>query len=139
MHATRPKLLVMGPIYNLAAEDVSSHSVVGKLKQVINKARALYGTAVVMEHHAPHKGPMDTVRSVRPYGSSTFLKWPDYGYGFRPMEGEREDYDELFQFEKIRHNRVRGRVFPEFMRNGKPLTDEFPWMSCNLDNEGNIY
>lgn len=133
MHAEQPELLVLGPIYNLSAEDVSSHAVVGRLKQVINKARALYGTAVVMEHHAPHKGPMDTVRSVRPYGSSTFLKWPDYGYGFRPIEGEW--LEEVFEFEKLRHPRVRGRDFPTHMRNGKPNTEEFPWMSCIVDGE----
>lgn len=136
MHAERPELLVMGPIYNLSAEDVSSHAVVGRIKQVINKARALYGTAVIMEHHAPHKGPMDTVRSVRPYGSSTFLKWPDYGYGFRPMEGE--DMEEVFEFEKLRHPRVRGRKFPTHMRNGKQNTDEFPWMSCFIEDDGTV-
>ena len=134
MHASQPELLVMGPIYNLAAEDVSSHSVVGRLKSTINKARALYSTAVVMEHHAPHKGPNDTARAVRPYGSSTFLKWPDYGYGFKPMEGQ----DEVYEFEKQRYDRVRGRAYPSHMRNGTPNTDEFPWVPCMVTDEGEV-
>jgi hypothetical protein len=77
---------------------------------------------------------MDSVRSVRPYGSSTFLKWPDYGYGFRPLEGE----DEVYEFEKLRYNRVRSRYFPSHMRNGKANTDEFPWMPCMVDDEGKV-
>lgn len=136
MHATQPQLLVMGPIYNLASDDVSSHAVVGKLKSTINKARALYSTAVVMEHHAPHKAANDATRSVRPYGSSTFLKWPDYGYGFKPMEGE--GYEEVYEFEKIRYDRVRGRDYPTHMRNGKPNTDEFPWVPCIIEDDGRV-
>jgi len=135
MHATQPELLVMGPIYNLAAEDVSSHAVVGRLKSTINKARALYSTAVVMEHHAPHKGPNDSARAVRPYGSSTFLKWPDYGYGFKPME---ELEGEVYEFEKQRYDRVRGRAYPSHMRNGTPNTDEFPWVPCLVTDEGEV-
>ena len=135
MHAYKPKLLVMGPIYNLTAEDVTTHAVVGRLKQVVNKARALYGTAVVMEHHAPLKGPNDLDRSVRPYGSSTFLKWPDYGYGFKPVK----DKEGLYEFQKLRGNRVRERYFPAHMRNGKPNTMEFPWVECMVDDEGNVY
>jgi len=132
VHAYRPDLMVIGPLYNLSSRDLSEHATVGKIKQVINDARSLYGTAFVMEHHAPHRNPGDTKRSVRPYGSSTFLKWPDFGYGIAPMEVEG-----LYEWAKTRFPRVRNRHFPSYLRWGKENTDEWMWMPCEYDPDTN--
>jgi 5S rRNA maturation endonuclease (ribonuclease M5) len=130
IHAYKPQLMVIGPLYNLSSRDLSEHATVGKMKQVINDARSHYGTAFVMEHHAPHRNPGDTKRSVRPYGSSTFLKWPDFGYGIAPMEQEG-----VYEWAKTRFPRVRNRQFPTHLRWGKPNTDEWMWMPCLVDED----
>jgi 5S rRNA maturation endonuclease (ribonuclease M5) len=130
VHAYKPDLMVIGPLYNLSSRDLSEHATVGKIKQVINEARSLYGTAFVMEHHAPHRNPGDTKRSVRPYGSSTFLKWPDFGYGIAPMEQEG-----IYEWAKTRFPRVRNRQFPSHLRWGVPNSDEWYWMSCIVDED----
>lgn len=131
MHGYQPDLCVIGPLYNLSSRDLSEHSVVGRMKQTINNARSVCGTAFMMEHHAPHRGPGETKRSVRPYGSSTFLKWPDFGYGLLPTETEG-----LYEFQKTRFPRVRTRYIPPYLRWGKENTDEWMWMPTDVDDNG---
>lgn len=123
VRAHMPDLVVMGPLTNMAGRDLKDDEVVRKIKKAVNAARSINGTVFVMEHHAPHKGPGDKERAVRPYGSSMFLKWPDFGYGFRPT-----GHNTWYEFQKTRFPRVRSRKFPEYMRNGTPNSDEWPWM-----------
>lgn len=130
IHAYKPDMVVMGPLYNMSNRDLKDDETVRKIKKVVNEARGICGTAFVMEHHAPHKGQNDTTRSVRPYGSSTFLKWPDFGYGLKPEEKEG-----VYEWQKTRFPRVRTRDFPTHLRWGKPNTSEWPWMpSAELEN-----
>jgi replicative DNA helicase len=134
IHAYQPDIVCMGPLYNLSSKDLSEHAVVGRLKQVVNEARSICGSAFIMEHHAPHRGPGDKERSVRPYGSSTFLKWPDFGFGLRPTETEG-----VYEWQKTRFPRVRSRHFPSHMRWGKPESLEFPWMPAIVAEDGTVY
>lgn len=126
IQAHKPALVVIGPLYNLANKDLSEHTVVNEMKSAINEARGICGTAFIMEHHAPHRGNGDKDRSVRPYGSSTFLKWPDFGYGLKPEEDEG-----YYELQKTRFPRVRSRHFPGWMRWGKENTLEWPWESVS--------
>jgi 5S rRNA maturation endonuclease (ribonuclease M5) len=120
--AHKPALICIGPLYNLSSKDLSEHATVNEMKAAINEARGIAGSAVIMEHHAPHRGNGDKDRSVRPYGSSTFLKWPDFGYGLKP-----EEIEGYYELQKTRFPRVRSRFFPGWMRWGKPNTLEWPW------------
>ena len=118
----RPQLVLMGPVQNLVGRDVKDDEVVRKLKRTVNGARAICGSAFVIEHHAPHRAPGDKERQMRPYGSSLFMKWPDYGYGLKTTEDEGV-YD-LYPFRKPR---VRSRAWPGRVRWGREGTLEFPW------------
>ena len=118
----RPHLCLMGPVQTLVGRDVKDDEVVRKFKHAINTARSICGTAFGIEHHAPHRAPGDKERQMRPYGSSLFMKWPDFGYGLKPTE--EEDVYDLYPF---RRPRVRSRAWPERLRWGKPNTLEFPW------------
>ena len=122
-NAHQPKLICIGPLYNLSSRDLAETPTVHEVKTAINEARSVCGSAVIMEHHAPHRGNGDKDRSVRPYGSSTFLKWPDFGYGLKP-----EDMEGYYELQKTRFPRVRKRYFPGWMRWGKEGTLEWPWM-----------
>nr|DAN96755.1 MAG TPA: replisome organizer [Caudoviricetes sp.] len=42
-----------------------------------------------LEHHSPHAAPGMTQRSVRPIGSSLWLRWPEFGMGIRPRPDTR--------------------------------------------------
>jgi hypothetical protein len=63
---------------------------------------------------------------MRPYGSSLFLKWPDYGYGLDP-----QDEEGVYLWKRFRMPRVRSRAWPAALRWGKPGPGgDFPWMEC---------
>jgi 5S rRNA maturation endonuclease (ribonuclease M5) len=133
VRAYKPQLMVIGPLYNLSSKDLKDDETARKIKKTVNDARGICGTAFIMEHHAPHRAPGDTKRSVRPYGSSTFLKWPDFGYGLAPMETEG-----VYEWMKTRFPRVRTRNFPTHLRWGKPESLEMPWMPAEVDGNGQV-
>lgn len=127
VYAFQPDILLIGPLTNVVARDLKDDEPVRRLKAAINSARTISDCAIVMEHHAPHRNPSDKKRSVRPYGSSMFLKWPDYGYGMAPT-----DEKGVYEWQRTRWPRVRTRAWPEALRWGKPGTIEFPWVECEL-------
>lgn len=127
--AYQPALVVMGPLTNLASRDLRDDEPARKIRNAVNKARSICNSAWIMEHHAPHKSGMDKDRPVRPYGSSLFLKWPDYGYGLKPTEDPRR-----FEWIKNRGPRVRSRQWPEMLREGEPNSLEWPWMEAEPDS-----
>jgi hypothetical protein len=132
VHAYKPDLVVMGPLTNLASRDLRDDEPVRRMRNAVNQARMVCNTAFLMEHHAPHKGPMDKERQVRPYGSSLFLKWPDYGYGMKPT-----GTDGVFEWFKNRGPRVRSRRWPSWLREGRSGSMEWPWMQCMYDEKTN--
>lgn len=132
--AYKPDLIVLGPIQNVTSRDVKDDEVVRKLKRTIDEAREISASAVFMEHHSPHKAPGDKRRSVRPYGSSLFLKWPDYGFGMNPTE-----MDGVFDWEKTRKPRERSRIWPEQIREGRPNTAEWFWVEAEPTDGGSVH
>jgi len=42
---------------------------------------------LVMETHAPHGGNFG--RDLRPFGSSVWLRWPEFGIGLRKEDDDR--------------------------------------------------
>lgn len=77
-----PDVLIIGPLYKLHADDPNDEQPARRVASVLDMARELYDTAVVLEAHAPHAG--QSSRPLRPYGSSLWLRWPEFGYGIRP-------------------------------------------------------
>jgi hypothetical protein len=130
VHAYRPDLVVMGPLTNLADRDLRDDEPVRRIRNAVDAARTICNSAFIMEHHAPLKDGMSKERPLRPYGSSLFLKWPDYGYGIKPTSDEK-----VFEWFKNRGPRVRSREWPLALREGRPNTLEFPWMSSLLPED----
>jgi hypothetical protein len=129
--AYQPQVVLMGPVQNLVGRDTKDDEVVRKFKHAVNSARGICGSAFVIEHHAPHRAPGDKERQMRPYGSSLFMKWPDYGYGLKPTEEE-----DVYDLHPFRKPRIRSRAWPERVRWGTPNTLEFPWVSVEADLTG---
>lgn len=134
VHAYQPDLMCIGPLYNLTAGDLKDPGPATLMKKAVNDARGICGTAFIMEHHAPHRSATDAKRSVRPYGHTVLLRWPDFGYGLNPTDTEG-----LYEWQKTRMPRVRSRYFPEHVRWGKANTKEFPWEIAHEDADGNFY
>lgn len=132
IHAYQPDLVVMGPLTNMVGRDLKDDEPVRKLKSCVNSARAICGSAFIMEHHAPHKAGNDKNRSIRPYGSSMFLRWPDFGFGMKPMEDEAAG---TYKWDKFRWPRVRTRAWPEALRWGDKERGELPWVETMLTHD----
>lgn len=120
----KPDVLIIGPVYRLHAGNPNDEELARKVSVVIDEARATTGCAVLMEAHAPHHNGFGQHRNLRPLGSSLWMRWPEFGFGLRPVEDERSA-------EQDRARRVipwRGmrdeRAWPRFIRQGT----KWPWV-----------
>lgn len=84
----KPEVLVIGPVYRLHAGDPSSEELARKVSVVVDEARATANCAVLMEAHSPHGGNIGP-RSLRPLGSSLWMRWPEFGFGLRPVQDDK--------------------------------------------------
>ncbi|MFL4904870.1 DnaB-like helicase N-terminal domain-containing protein [Streptomyces sp. MMS24-I2-30] len=123
----KPDVLIVGPVYRLHAGDPNSEELARKVSVVIDEARATAGCAVLMEAHSPHQNGFATHRPLRPLGSSLWLRWPEFGFGLRPVEDEKS----ASNAEGCRGRRVipwRGqrdeRDWPQFVKSG----EKWPWV-----------
>jgi hypothetical protein len=130
VEAAKPDVLIVGPVYRLHAGDPNSEELARKVSVVIDEARSTTGCAVLMEAHSPHSNGFVAHRPLRPLGSSLWMRWPEFGFGLRPVEDEKS----ASNADGCRGRRVipwRGmrdeRDFPKFLRQG----DQWPWQTYN--------
>ena len=90
--AHRPDVLVIGPLYQLHTDNPNSEETARKIAGAINLARTEVGCAVIIENHAGHGNNTTGQRPIRPVGSSLWLRWPEFGYGLRPVQ-EQSDWE----------------------------------------------
>lgn len=93
--ANQTELLVIGPLYRMhagvsAKGDIGGEDAARKVTQALDEIRHRAGVALLMETHAPHGDGV--MRDLRPFGSSVWLRWPEFGVGIR-LDPEREDPD----------------------------------------------
>jgi hypothetical protein len=95
---TRPDLLIAGPLYKLAAGDPTEEEPAKIVAGWLDKIRATYGCAVLLEAHSPHATGRGR-RPERPYGASLWLRWPEFGLhlstdgDLRHWRGPRDERD----------------------------------------------
>ena len=78
-----PEVLVIGPLYKLHRTNINDESAARELTAVLDEIRVRHQCALVMEHHPGHGKEDSGKTSLRPRGSSLFLGWPEFGFGFR--------------------------------------------------------
>lgn len=83
-----PDVLVVGPLYQLHLENPNNEETARKVAAALNVARTQIGCAVIIETHSGH-GETGKARPIRPVGSSLWLRWPEFGYGLRPVEEQQ--------------------------------------------------
>lgn len=121
-----PEVLIIGPVYRLHAGNPNDEELARKVSVVIDEARATANCAVLMEAHSPHGGNIGP-RSLRPLGSSLWMRWPEFGFGLRPVEDDKS----AANVDGARGRRVipwRGmrdeRAWPQFVKQG----EDWPWI-----------
>ena len=80
----RPKLVAFGPVYKSYTRTgrESDEQVAAEVQAILDDLRTRYSFALILEHHAP--GASGGVRDLRPFGSSLWLRWPEYGIKLTP-------------------------------------------------------
>ncbi|MEU5933235.1 AAA family ATPase [Micromonospora sp. NPDC047187] len=87
---TSPDLLIIGPLYKLASDDLKEDRVSKPISTLIDELRAEFGFAVIIEAHSPHAA-QGLTRPIRPYGASLWLRWPEFGLHLA-KDGEIKHY-----------------------------------------------
>lgn len=115
----RPDLLCMGPLYKSFIDSGSktSEQLVIEVAKFLDQLRDIYGCALWLEHHAP-LGSMGA-RDLRPFGSSVWSRWPEFGLALQPDPTSPEGFVyEVRHFRGARDVREwplkmkRGNLFP---------------------------
>jgi 5S rRNA maturation endonuclease (ribonuclease M5) len=144
---TKPDLVIIGPWYRLFIGNPNDEEVSRKVVAALDKARARYGFAVMIEAHSPHSdgfkaNKLGGVRPVRPIGSSLLLRWPEFGYGmsFRdpepghiPAPGDTPLLPGMPDFNYCDFMPWRGardeRQWPQALRRSNDVGN-WPWLEC---------
>lgn len=99
VESVRPDVLITGPIYKLVGGDPLAEEPSRAATAALDKVRADYGCAVVLEAHTPHASNGGK-RPERPYGASLWMRWPEFGIyldpgsgGLRHWRGPRDERD----------------------------------------------
>ena len=85
----QPELLLIGPAYKLylGGSNAREEDLARLVTRTLDLLREEFGFALILEHHSPHAAQGTPTRSVRPIGSSLWLRWPEFGMGIRPASG----------------------------------------------------
>ena len=91
--ANNTDLLVIGPAYRMYAGnaergDTGGENQMRTVTAVLDDIRERTGVALLLETHAPHGNGLG--RDLRPFGSSVWLRWPEFGIGLR-RDGDRQN------------------------------------------------
>lgn len=144
-----PDVIVVGPVYKLMRGDPQRDRDVLELLAILDEVRVRHDSALLIEHHSPHGDQKWGPRTVRPYGSSVWLRWPEVGIGLRNHEDEGEDQARAefeantgrparcdhMDFEQWRPAR-EDRDWPSEIRWGPVGT--LPWIPNNPDYEPTV-
>ena len=122
----RPDLLVIGPAYKLyvGGAGAREEDLARQVTSVLDGLREEFGFALILEHHSPHASPGGESRSVRPIGSSLWMRWPEFGFGLRPESGTKLE-DRQVEVKHWRGAREE-RPWPKRLIGGNPT--ELPWI-----------
>lgn len=121
-------VLVIGPLYKLhrpAEVDSggSAEEVAALTARALDQIRAAYGTVMLIEAHAPHAERKD----YRPFGSSLWRRWPEFGFGMKPAPPD-ELQRKVVTLERWRGPRDDTRQWPVTLTR-MPRSDPWPWVS----------
>ena len=134
INVVNPDLIVIGPAYKLhtAGNDDKDETIARCVTFVLDDLRGT--AALVLEHHAGNE-QAGGVRPVRPFGSSLWRRWPEFGYGIRPSrlpkhisaeEAERRRIVDLVPWRGARDE----RAWPRQMESGG---DGLPWVETVIE------
>lgn len=124
-----PDLMYMGSLYRLAPEGDKVDTAFTSVSRTVDRIRSETGSSVLLEAHAGH-GLQNDRNGMRPYGSSMWMRWPEFGFG---MVRHRASGNILLK--NWRGHRSDDRVWPTGLRRGNVL----PWQGIMADEWEALY
>lgn len=112
-----PQLMYMGSLYKLAPEGDKVDQAFTVISRTVDRIRAETGTSILMEAHTGHGLNNDRNGAMRPYGSSMWLRWPEFGMAMIPQRGKP------LRVKHWRGARSDDREWPAGLRRGNVI----PW------------
>lgn len=123
--ASAPDLVVAGPLYRMSKLDVKDDQAAKELTDALDRLRVKYGFTLIAEAHVGHVGESQGGRKLRPFGSSLFLRWPEFGYGIRAFgDAQREEHPSTVELVAWRGSRDE-RQWPSLLNHSQDLV---PWL-----------
>lgn len=117
----RPEFVALGPLYkcySVAARE-NDELAAGEVQRIFDDLRVRYGFALALEHHAPKKASGHSSRELTPYGSSLWLRWPEFGLSLTPTD----ERGHTLAVHRHRGDRLRAS-WPNELHRSK----EWPWV-----------
>lgn len=121
----RPSLVALGPLYKAYQRKSSENDeqVAGEVQAILDDLRTRFGFALLLEHHAPHAAA-GSARDLRPYGSSLWLRWPEFGLKLIPDKDDKN----VLNIGRWREDRIHAD-WPDALVRGNP----WPWMPTETE------
>lgn len=115
---SQPDITFLGPLYKayLDPGTTTTESTITNIAQYLDYLRTTHNTALWLEHHAPF-GTSQTNRQLRPFGSTVWSRWPEFGINLTPDPTTQHRY-ELNHYRGARDQREwpkalkRGQTWP---------------------------
>lgn len=119
-----PDIVVIGPLYKMSKLDYRDEQAAKEVCDTLDALRVRHQFTLVTEAHTGHATDGAGQRSARPLGSSLFLRWPEFGLGLLPAEGqEAEEHPKVVNLRRWRGSREE-RNWPHQLMHGT----ELPWV-----------
>lgn len=134
--ASRPDVLVIGPLYKMHRQNINDEQAARQLVTTLDTIRVRHGVAMLMEAHAGHAEDAGRNRKMRPTGSSLFLRWPEFGYGLRRSEKDPKLTERPMIVDLVGWRGARDeRDWPTMLRRGQ--SGSMPWIPHDPSDTGN--
>jgi len=125
----RPQFMYMGSLYRLAPEGDKVDAAFTHVSRTVDRVRAETGASVLLEAHAGH-GMQNDRNGMRPYGSSMWMRWPEFGFGMI-----RDRASGNIELKNWRGDRSDDRQWPAGLRRGSVL----PWQPIMAEEWEALY
>lgn len=120
--ANRPDLIVTGPIYKMHRGKPTDEEPAAEVAGYLDEIRTAFDCALVLEAHSPHGNDGGKHRTLRPFGASLWMRWPEFGYGIRRVEDDAQQYEWV----SWRGARDDQRSWPSRIKRGR----KWPWVNA---------
>lgn len=131
VEASRPDLVTLGPIYKLGLRDGDDwDEAATELLTFLDRMRVKYNFAIMLEHHAP-QATSDGRRDIRPFGSSVWLRWPEFGIKFAAQERDELNQPHVVRIGYWRPPRLNSASWPTHLTRS---TIGAPWIGTWPDH-----